>query len=66
MNLDLSYEEALLLKSELTKRLEELDLELVHTDKHQLQVEASRELKKLRAVEARLAAALASASPTKS
>jgi hypothetical protein len=63
MHLDLSYEEGLLLKSELTKRLDELDLELIHTDKHQLQVEISRDLKALRAVEARLADALAKAQP---
>lgn len=59
MQLELTYEEALLLKSELSKRIDELDLELVRTDSHRLQVEASKDIKKLRVVESRLSAALA-------
>ncbi len=62
MKLELTHEEGLLLKTELAKHLAAMDLELIHTDKHQLQVEASREIKALRAVEARLLKAIADAS----
>jgi hypothetical protein len=59
MTLDLSYDEARLLKVQLERRIGELDGELVRTDKHELQHALALDIDKLRAVEARLVRLLA-------
>jgi len=58
MNLDLSLDEARLLRTQLDRRISELDGELVRTDKHDLQHALARDIDTLRAVAARLDALL--------
>jgi hypothetical protein len=54
MYLDLSDEDAQLLKTELSRRIDELDRELVRTDKHELQVELDHDIERLRRIHERL------------
>jgi hypothetical protein len=54
MTLDLSLDEARLLRTQLQRRIAELDGELVRTDKHELQHALALDIEKLRAVAARL------------
>lgn len=54
MHLDLSVDEARLLKTHLGRRIQELDGELVRTDKHELQRALDLDIEKLRAIEERL------------
>jgi hypothetical protein len=54
LKLELNDQEALLLRLHLSKHLRELDDELVHTDKHQLQHELLREEDRLRTILQRL------------
>jgi hypothetical protein len=58
MKLDLSSEEARLLKLQLGLRITELDNELVRTEKHELQVALNLDIERLRAVEERLGRAM--------
>ena len=62
MHLDMSEDEAKLLKTELSRRIAELDDELVHTDKHELQVALDKDIERLRVIEKRLARVLAAGS----
>jgi hypothetical protein len=55
MQLELSPDEAKLLKAQLTRRITDLDTDLIHTDKHQLQHALALDIEVLRTVEARLA-----------
>lgn len=55
MQLELTVEEAMFLKAQLTRHLGELDDELIHTDAHALQHELARDGRRLRALEERLA-----------
>ena len=59
MNLELSSDEARLLKAQLQVRIEEMDRELVRTDKHELQVDLDRDVARLRAIDERLGRLLA-------
>ena len=59
MNLELSSDEARLLKAQLQVRIEEMDRELVRTDKHELQVDLDRDVERLRAIDERLGRLLA-------
>lgn len=54
MHLELSNDEAKLLHAQLGRRITDLDNELVHTDKHQLQHALNLEIQALRAIEDRL------------
>jgi hypothetical protein len=56
--LELTTDEARFLRSQLTKHANELDDELIHTDKYELQHELHGEVEKLRAIEHRLEALL--------
>jgi hypothetical protein len=55
MKLELSTHEAALLKTELGRRIQELDRDLVRTDKHELQHALARDIDELRSIEVRLA-----------
>lgn len=55
MHLELSADEARLLKTHLGRRIQELDGELVRTDKHELQRALDLDIEKLHAIEDRLA-----------
>jgi hypothetical protein len=52
--LDLTSAEALFLKEQLARHLKEIDDELIHTDKHELQREIHREEDRLRVILRRL------------
>jgi hypothetical protein len=54
MKLEMTIHEAALLKSSLTRRLAEMDRELVRTDKSELQHALARDVEELRRVENRL------------
>ncbi|APR79731.1 Hypothetical protein A7982_05078 [Minicystis rosea] len=54
MNLELSSDEARLLKAQLDVRITEMDGELVRTEKHELQVDLDRDIARLRAIDERL------------
>jgi hypothetical protein len=54
MQLTLTTEETRLLLDQLAKRIEHMDAELVHTDKHELQHALATELKQLRALAERI------------
>lgn len=54
MNLELSPQDAKLLRTHLARHLEECEKELVRTDKHELQHALAMELERLRAVLDRL------------
>ncbi len=55
MRLELSMEEARFLKGQLTRHIAELDNELAHTDKHQLQRALAADVEYLTQIERRLA-----------
>jgi hypothetical protein len=57
MQLTLSPEEANILIEQLTKRLEHIDDELVHTDKRELQRALASDLDSLRAITERIQSA---------
>ncbi|HEY2516338.1 MAG TPA: hypothetical protein VGI39_35950 [Polyangiaceae bacterium] len=59
MKLELSTHEAALLKTELGRRIYDLDRDLVRTDKHELQHALARDIDELRGIERRLAGELA-------
>jgi hypothetical protein len=54
MKIDLTTHEAALLKTHLTRRLLDLDRDLVRTDKFDLQHALAREIDELRAIEHRI------------
>ena len=54
MQLTLTPEETQLLVDQLARRLQHIDDELVHTDKHELQHELAREVDAVRALLARI------------
>jgi hypothetical protein len=54
MQIDLSLDDARFLRQLLTRHLEEMDNELVHTDKRDLQREIAADTKRLRELLARL------------
>ncbi|MFT3769817.1 MAG: hypothetical protein QM820_30640 [Minicystis sp.] len=54
MDLELTGDEARLLKGQLDVRIAELERELVRTDKHELQVALDRDVERLRAIDVRL------------
>lgn len=60
MHLELSADEARLLKTQLDRRIVDLDDELVHTDKHELQQALNFDVERLRAIDERLARLIAS------
>lgn len=62
MKLDLNVQEASLLKKQIDRRLEELELELVHTDKRELQRALAKDGELLRSIEERLTRVIASSS----
>jgi hypothetical protein len=54
MKLELSQDEAHFLSKHLTRHIAEVENELVHTDKRQLQRDLARDLEHLRAIERQL------------
>ena len=54
MNLEISPQEAQLLRTHLARHVQHVENELVHTDKHELQHSLASELEKLRALLQRL------------
>lgn len=56
MQIDLSIEDVRFLHQQLARHLEEVELELVHTDKRDLQREIAADARRLRAILARIPA----------
>ncbi len=54
MQLEISLEEARFLKQQLRRHLSEMENELVHTDKHELQHALAQDLERMRKLELRL------------
>ena len=61
IRLELSTEDATILREQLSYRLTELDRDLVRTDQHQLQHALAKDVKRLCEIEQRLASLLESA-----
>jgi hypothetical protein len=59
VTLTLTPEDARFLHDHLRKHIAEMDLEVVHTDKRELQRALSEDVDRLRAIESRVRAALA-------
>jgi len=64
MHLDLTSQEAALLKRQLTRQLDTLERDLVRTDKYELQHALARDVETLRAIESRLANGIAGSERT--
>ncbi len=56
MQIDLSIEDVRFLHQQLARHLEEVELELVHTDKREMQREIAEDARRLRAILARIPA----------
>jgi hypothetical protein len=54
MQIDLSIEDARFLHQQLTRHIEEMESELVHTDKRDMQREIAADAKRLREILARI------------
>ncbi len=59
MNIDLSPQEARLLDQHLVRHIEQVDKELVHTDKREMQKALAGEVDALRVIRERIAAQIA-------
>jgi hypothetical protein len=54
MQIDLSIEDARFLHQQLTRHIEEMETEIVHTDKRDMQREIAADARRLRAILARI------------
>jgi hypothetical protein len=60
ISLQLNYDEAMFLSSQLERHLSKVESELVHTDSHAMQHDLARDLDRLRVLHARLSQAIGS------